>query len=109
MELHERISSGGRPAASQQEPFADLKNKVHMAVISVLGRTPDVFIPSDREIPRTVNEGIPIVLARPQSEPAEAFERLTELLAGTAAPAEELVGAVAADGPSKRRLFGRKA
>ena len=30
-------------------------------VEAVLGRTPDVFIPSDREIPRTVNEGIPIV------------------------------------------------
>ena len=78
-------------------------------VEAVLGRSPDVFIPSDREIPRTVNEGIPIVVARPQSEPAEAFERLTELLSGAPAPVEELVGAVAGDGPSKRRLFGRKA
>jgi pilus assembly protein CpaE len=80
-------------------------------VEAVLGRTPDVFIPSDREIPRTVNEGIPIVVARPQSEPAEAFERLTALLAGTAAPVEEPVLAVAAeDGRSRRRLlFGRKA
>ena len=51
-------------------------------VEAVLGRTPDVFIPSDREIPRTVNEGIPIVVARPQSEPAEAFGRLTDLLMG---------------------------
>ena len=51
-------------------------------VEAVLGRTPDVFIPSDREIPRTVNEGIPIVVARPQSEPAEAFGRLTTLLMG---------------------------
>ena len=41
MELHERISSGGRPAASQQEPFAELKNKVHMSVISELG--PQLF------------------------------------------------------------------
>ena len=81
-------------------------------VEAVLGRTPDVFIPSDREIPRTVNEGIPIVVARPQSEPAEAFERLAELLAGPAAPAEEPVLAVAAadGGRSRRRLlFGRKA
>ena len=53
-------------------------------VEAVLGRTPDVFIPSDREIPRTVNEGIPIVVARPQSEPAEAFGRLTDLLMGDA-------------------------
>jgi pilus assembly protein CpaE len=76
-------------------------------VEAVLGRTPDVFIPSDREIPRTVNEGIPIVVARPQSEPAEAFGRLADLLAGPSAATEEPV-AVAAGG-GKRRLFGRKA
>jgi pilus assembly protein CpaE len=79
-------------------------------VEAVLGRTPDVFIPSDREIPRTVNEGIPIVVARPQSEPSEAFGHLTDLLAGDAAAVEDLVPALAgaAAGP-KRRLFGRKA
>jgi pilus assembly protein CpaE len=76
-------------------------------VEAVLGRTPDVFIPSDREIPRTVNEGIPIVVARPQSEPAEAFGRLADLLAGP--PTVEEPVAVAAGGGSKRRLFGRKA
>jgi pilus assembly protein CpaE len=77
-------------------------------VEAVLGRTPDIFIPSDREIPRTVNEGIPIVIARPQSEPAEAYGRLAELLAG---PVGEEPVAVAASGgsSSKRRLFGRKA
>ena len=37
-------------------------------VIAVLGREPDIFIPSDREIPRAVNEGVPIVLARPESD-----------------------------------------
>ena len=31
-------------------------------VVAVLGSEPDVFIPSDREIPRSVNEGIPIIL-----------------------------------------------
>ena len=65
------------------------------------------FIPSDREIPRTVNEGIPIVLARPQSEPAEAFGRLTDLLVGETA--DDLVPALAGNSGSKRRLFGRKA
>jgi pilus assembly protein CpaE len=77
-------------------------------VEAVLGRTPDVFIPSDREIPRTVNEGIPIVIARPQSEPAEAYRRLADLLGG---PATEEVVAVdaAANGGSLLRIFGRKA
>jgi pilus assembly protein CpaE len=83
-------------------------------VEAVLGRTPDVFIPSDREIPRTVNEGIPIVVARPQSEPAEAFGRLADLLMGETAAVEEHVpvAAAASAGASsggRRRLFGRKA
>src|SRR5678816_510019 len=60
-------------------------------VEAVLGRTPDVFIPSDREIPRTVNEGIPIVVARPQSEPAEAYARLANLLMGETTAADEHV------------------
>ena len=80
-------------------------------VEAVLGRTPDVFIPSDREIPRTVNEGIPIVVARPQSEPAEAYGRLAGLLLGDAVGVQETVPvtASAAEGGSKRRIFGRKA
>jgi pilus assembly protein CpaE len=77
-------------------------------VEAVLGRTPDVFIPSDREIPRTVNEGIPIVVARPQSEPAEAFSRLADMLAGPAA-LEPLALTAAGDGAPRKRLFGRKA
>jgi pilus assembly protein CpaE len=82
-------------------------------VEAVLGRTPDVFIPSDREIPRTVNEGIPIVVARPQSEPAEAFGSLANLVMGESGTGEEPtpVAAAAASGAGggKRRLFGRKA
>ena len=84
-------------------------------VEAVLGRTPDIFIPSDREIPRTVNEGIPIVVARPQSEPAEAFGRLTTLLMGSDVAAEPVpvmaaaaASTSASDSSSRRRLFGRK-
>jgi pilus assembly protein CpaE len=82
-------------------------------VEAVLGRTPDVFIPSDREIPRTVNEGIPIVVARPQSEPAEAFGTLADLVMGETASGEEptpmAAAAASGAGGGKRRLFGRKA
>jgi pilus assembly protein CpaE len=84
-------------------------------VEAVLGRAPDVLIPSDREIPRTVNEGIPIVLARPQSEPSEAFGNLAEILAGPAPasgdgqPVPALTAAGAESGqPPKRRLLRRK-
>src|SRR5919109_2335494 len=40
MELHERISSQRGPVR-EQEPFAELKNRVHMSVISELG--PQLF------------------------------------------------------------------
>jgi pilus assembly protein CpaF len=42
MELHERLSTGRREQAiAPKEPFADLKNIVHMHVISSLG--PQLF------------------------------------------------------------------
>ncbi|TMJ94267.1 MAG: hypothetical protein E6G67_10050 [Actinobacteria bacterium] len=45
-------------------------------VVAIVGRAPDVFVPSDREIPRSINEGNPIVRARPKSEAAKAFRTL---------------------------------
>ncbi len=51
-------------------------------VVAVLGREPDILVPSDREIPRAVNEGVPIVLARPDSESAAAFRTLSEMYTG---------------------------
>jgi pilus assembly protein CpaE len=45
-------------------------------VVAVLGRAPDVMVPSDREIARSVNEGTPIVLAKERSEAAGAFRQL---------------------------------
>ena len=51
----------------------------HHDVVAVLGREPNIFIPSDREIPRAVNEGIPITLSRPQSYAAASFHELAAL------------------------------
>jgi pilus assembly protein CpaE len=48
----------------------------HEDVVAVLGRDPDVMVPSDREIARSVNEGTPIVLAKERSEAAVAFRQL---------------------------------
>jgi len=45
-------------------------------VVAIMGREPDILIPSDRDIPRSVNEGMPILLARPQSEASQAFRKL---------------------------------
>ena len=48
-------------------------------VVAVLGSEPNVFVPSDREIPRSVNEGIPITLSRPQSYAAASFHDLASI------------------------------
>jgi MinD-like ATPase involved in chromosome partitioning or flagellar assembly len=40
-------------------------------------------VPSDREIPRSVNEGTPIVAAKARSEAAESFRRLAALYNGS--------------------------
>jgi pilus assembly protein CpaE len=45
-------------------------------VEAVLGRAPDVLVPSHRDIVRSVNEGMPVVLSRPRSDAAKAFTSL---------------------------------
>jgi pilus assembly protein CpaE len=46
---------------------------------AILGRTPDVFVPSDRQIPRATTDGEPIVVANVRSEAARAFHSLADL------------------------------
>jgi pilus assembly protein CpaE len=48
-------------------------------VVAIVGRAPDVTVPSDRDVPRSVNEGKPIVLAKDKSEAAKAFRTLASL------------------------------
>lgn len=61
-------------------------------VLAIVGRDPDVLVPSDREIARAVNEGTAIVSAKPGSRAAAAFRSLAAiyLAAGTPAPAIEI-------------------
>jgi pilus assembly protein CpaE len=57
----------------------------HDEVAAIIGRTPDVLVPSDREIPLSVNAGVPIVIAKARSDAASAFEALAKVyLAGEA-------------------------
>jgi pilus assembly protein CpaE len=56
-------------------------------VSTIVGRPPDVSVPSDREIPRSVNEGTPIVAAKPGSGAAKAFRTLADRYSKTPAPA----------------------
>ena len=48
----------------------------HADVERLLGRRPDVFVPSDRAIPRGITDGKTIVAADPRSEAAQAFVAL---------------------------------
>jgi pilus assembly protein CpaE len=48
-------------------------------VLAVIGRTPDVLVPSDRDIPCALNEGMPIVLANERAEASRAFRSLADL------------------------------
>jgi pilus assembly protein CpaE len=48
-------------------------------VVTITGRTPDVLVPSDREIPCSVNEAVPVVLSKSRSEAARAFDSLAQL------------------------------
>jgi pilus assembly protein CpaE len=47
-------------------------------VAAIVGRAPDVFVPSDREIPKTLTEGLPIVAASERSDAAAAFRTLAK-------------------------------
>jgi Flp pilus assembly CpaE family ATPase len=73
-------------------------------VMNVLGREPDVMIPSDREIPRAVNEGVPITLAKPSSETAAAFRKLASFYHDGGIV--EMPQAHA--GSTRKSIFGRK-
>jgi len=75
-------------------------------VSSVLGRAPDVFVPSSRDVPRTINEGVPIIQALPDSEPAQALRSVVDRYAAVAAtqPREEV--AQSARGRRVRRRRG---
>jgi pilus assembly protein CpaE len=55
-------------------------------VSTIVGRSPDVSIPSDREIPRSINEGTPIVASRQSSGAAKAFRDLADRYAKTPMP-----------------------
>ena len=68
-------------------------------VQSIVGRSPDVLVPSDRGIPVAVNEGTPIVLAKERSEAARAFRSLADLY---------VVADEAPTNGHRRRLLRRK-
>jgi pilus assembly protein CpaE len=74
----------------------------HADVLAVLGRAPDVLIPSQRDIVRSINAGQPIVTSSRRSEPAKGFRALADIYIAAAAPGP------AESGSSRRSLLRRK-
>ena len=68
-------------------------------VVAIMGREPDIFVPSDRDIPRAVNEGKPILIAKPQAEASVAYRQL--------AASYLLNGSGERNVKGLRRLFGK--
>jgi pilus assembly protein CpaE len=74
-------------------------------VEQLLGRRPDVLVPSDRAIPRAITDGRPIVLAEPKSGPARAFTALADRYLQEDGPAAtDVVEAIATESNGRGRL-----
>ncbi|MGH2921574.1 MAG: AAA family ATPase [Gaiellaceae bacterium] len=56
-------------------------------VEAIVARVPDILVPSDRDIPRSFNEGVPIVSSKSKSDAARAFVALAALYVGQAGSA----------------------
>jgi pilus assembly protein CpaE len=58
----------------------------HDDVEAIIGRAPDVLIPSDRQVPRSMTEGVPIVTSHANSEIGKAFRALAAIYMTIEAP-----------------------
>jgi pilus assembly protein CpaE len=77
-------------------------------VAAIVARAPDVFVPSDREIPKSLTDGVPIVLADVRSEAASAFRSLAAMYvasANGAASAAHSDGSASAARPDPREML----
>ena len=77
-------------------------------VEQLLGRRPDVLVPSDRAIPRAITEGRTIVAAEPRSGAALAFTSLARRYAGATRPVAA-APAAEPDGRRRRALLRKRA
>jgi pilus assembly protein CpaE len=74
--------------------------------VQILGRTPDVLVPSDREIPVSINDGVPLTLSGSRSQAAMAINSLADMF--VQAEAASSAGAVPLRVKQRRRWFRRK-
>jgi pilus assembly protein CpaE len=80
----------------------------HDDVIAILGRAPDIMIPSERMIPRSISEGIPLIVTQKRSPATKAYLELAQRF--LAEPPEEHTngsGPAADKSHSRRKLLRR--
>lgn len=71
----------------------------HGDVLAIIGRPPDVLVPSHRNIARSMNDGVPISVSDRKSEASHAYHQLADLYLADRGPAKKQ------DGRARRRLF----
>jgi pilus assembly protein CpaE len=82
---------------------ADSKVGISSAdVLSITERPPSVLVPSDRNVVRSINQGIPIAIAHRRAEAARAYHALARMYITD----RDRVDAVPS-APKRRRLFRR--
>lgn len=69
-------------------------------VVSITERPPAVLVPSDRNVVRSINQGVPIAIAHKRSDAARAFHTLARMYLDDRARARGVPS-----GPKRRRLF----
>ena len=80
----------------------------HEDVEAIIGRAPEVFVPSDRQIPISVNEGTPIVIHDERSDAARAFQALAERYATEDAAPVAIPTETTANSGKRQRRFARR-
>ncbi len=78
-------------------------------VAAILDRQPDVLVPSDRSVTRSINSGAPISLDNRRSEAARAFHSLAAMFVADAREQGRLVAPAAPVKPRRRRRLFRRA
>ena len=73
-------------------------------VVSIMGRSPDLLVPSDRNVTRAMTRGEPIALSSRRSDAARAFHAL----AGMYIADPESAGRGGPTPPTRRRRFRRR-
>jgi pilus assembly protein CpaE len=76
----------------------------HKDVLAIIGRPPDVFVPSHRDVTRSMNDGVPISIANTRTDAARAFQMLAGFYLAEEPPA---AGTAAVPRPRRRWLRGR--